>query len=210
MELYSTPASPFARKVRVLVQETGQDQAIKITDVTISPINTNGDLVRHNPAGKVPTLVTDDGQALLDSRVICEYLDSRHLGEKMFPEDGAARWRAITAQALGDAIMDAGVLIRYEQANRPEEFLWQEWQQAQAGKALRIVASLEDQAEEFGGKMDIGMIAVGCTLSYLDFRFPETIAWRDGHPGLFDWYERFVERPSMLATTLFDPNEATR
>ena len=210
MELYSTPASPFARKVRVLIHETGQDQAVKITDVAITPIIPNGDLVRHNPAGKVPTLVTDDGQAILDSRVICEYLDNRHAGEKMFPADGTARWRALTAQALGDAIMDAGVLIRYEQVTRPREFFWQGWQQAQAGKALRIVASLEDQAEKFGSKINVGMIAVGCALSYLDFRFPDTIAWRDGHPGLADWYERFAERPSMQATALLDPNEATR
>ena len=111
---------------------------------------------------------------------------------------------------MGDGIMDAGVLIRYEQVSRPEEFIWRGWQQAQAHKALRIIASLEDQAADFAGKIDIGMIAVGCALSYLDFRFPYTIAWRDDHPGLADWYERFAGRPSMQATTLVDPNETTR
>lgn len=208
MELYSTPASPFARKVRVLIQETDQDQAVKITNVSVTPIRPNADLVEHNPAGKVPTLVTDEGRAILDSRVICEYLDSRHTGEKLFPPDGAARWQALTTQALGDAIMDAGVLLRYEQASRPNRLFWQAWQQAQIDKALRIVAALDHRAPDFDSRIDIGMVAVGCALSYLDFRFPETIAWRDGHPKLAGWYETFAMRPSMQATTLLNPDEA--
>ena len=135
MELYSTPASPFARKVRILIQETDQNHAVKITNVSISPVHPNTGLVEHNPVGKVPTLVTGEGRAILDSRVICEYLDSRHGGEKLFPPDGAARWQALTTQALGDAIMDAGVLLRYEQASRPERLFWPAWQQAQVDKA---------------------------------------------------------------------------
>lgn len=210
MELYSTQASPFARKVRVLIRETGQEQAVKITDVAITPTMPNAGLVRHNPAAKVPTLVTGDGTALLDSRVICEYLDSRHEGERMFPADGAARWRALTLQALGDAIMDAGVLMRYEQVSRPADFFWPDWHRAQAARALRIVATLDGEAAQFGGGADIGTIAVGCALGYLDFRFAATIDWRDGHRGLAGWYERFAERPSMQATILSDPNEATR
>lgn len=209
MELFSTPASPFARKVRVLIRQTGQDGAVRITNVAITPTQPSAEVVRHNPAGKVPTLVTDDGASLLDSRVICEYLDSLHSGEKLIPAAGAARWRALTAQALGDAIMDAGVLIRYEQVSRPREFFWRDWQQAQAGRALRIVATLEDQAAEFGDRMDIGTIAVGCALSYLDFRFPETIDWRAAHPRLADWYDRFADLRAMRATTLADPSEAT-
>jgi len=210
MELYSTPASPFARKVRVLIWETGLEQAVKITDVAITPTKPNTDLVRHNPAAKVPTLVTDDGTALLDSRVICEYLDNRHEGEKMFPADGAARWRALTVQAMGDAIMDAGVLMRYEQVSRPTELFWQDWHDAQAARALRIVATMDDQAAQLDGGADIGTIAVGCALSYLDFRFAATIDWRGAHPGLACWYERFAQRPSMQATILSDPNEAAR
>lgn len=206
MELYSTPASPFARKVRILILETGLEHAVRITNVPIAPTRPNAELVQRSAVGKVPTLVTGDGQAILDSRVICEYLDSRHAGRKMFPPEGAARWRALTLQALGDAIMDAGVLIRYEQVSRPEKLFWPEWQQAQGDRALRIVAALEDQAYEFENEIDIGKIAVACALSYLDFRFPEMIAWRDGHPDLAAWYDAFTTRPSMRATTLRDPD----
>lgn len=200
MDLYSSPASPFARKVRILAIETGQDDAVNVLNVAFTPISPHPDVTTHNPVGKVPTLVTGNGTAIHDSRVICEFLDAMHSGKKMFPPTGIERWQALKLQSIGDAIMDAGVLMRYETTDRPGKHFWENWYQGQKAKAERAVAVLEDKVVEFDGKLNIGTIALGCALGYLDFRFPEQINWREGHPNLTNWYENFVRRSSMRAT----------
>jgi glutathione S-transferase len=208
MQLYSTPASPFARKVRAVIHETGLQDAVVITDVTVTPMAAEANIAAHNPIAKVPTLVTDDGTALFDSRVICEYLDGLKGAPTLFPAAGPARFRALTLQALGDGIMDAGVLMRYEQVIRPKDLYWQDWLDAQGAKALRAIAVLESRATDLPAEADIGTITIACALSYLDFRFGDLIDWRAGAPRLAGWYAAFAERPAMQATALIDPNAA--
>jgi glutathione S-transferase len=199
MKLHYNVASPYARKVMAVAIETGQDDRIKPVTRTMSPVKPDADLAADNPLGKVPCLVTEDGAALYDSPVICEYLDSLHDGPKMFPAAGPARWRALRRQAAGDGIMDAAVLTRYETFLRPEERRWPEWIEGQKLKFRRALDSLEAEAEDFGSTVDIGTITIGCALGYLDFRYGDE-DWRAPRPKLSAWFERFSERSSMAKT----------
>jgi len=124
MKLHYNPASPYVRKVRVLAIETGLMERIELVPEKVSPVDPNPDVVADNPVGKIPALVTDEGDALYDSRVICEYLDALHGGTRMFPERGEARWSALRRQALADGMLDAAVITRYETAMRPKELQW--------------------------------------------------------------------------------------
>lgn len=199
MRLHGNPLSPFVRKVCVLAIESGQGDDLEIVPRTHTPVAPDPDLNAVNPLGKIPCLVTDDGLALYDSRVIAEYLDSRHGGTPLFPPAGAARWAALRLQALGDGIMDAGVLARYEQAVRPEDKQWAAWADNQQEKFRRSLDWLESAVPSLGDRVDIGTIAVACGLGYLDFRFPDE-GWRSHRPELAAWFESFASRPSMLAT----------
>lgn len=196
MKLYLSRMSPFVRKVVVAAAETGLLDRIQIAEVTVSPVTANAEVNRDNPLGKIPCLVTDDGMALYDSPVICEYLDGLHAGSKLFPAAGPERWTALRRQALADGLLDAAILARYEVALRPEERRWPEWIQGQKSKVARALDALEAEADRLGDRVDIGTIAIGCALGYLDFRFPED-NWRQGRPRLAAWYARFAERPSM-------------
>ena len=198
MKLYYAAASPFVRKVLVQAIETGvADKLENVTTVT-APINVNPDLEKANPIKKIPALETEHG-VLFDSRVICEYLDSLHDGPKAFPTDGPARWTALRLQALGDGIMDAGVLSRYEGFLRPEDKRWDDWLAAQTGKIVGGLDAANAEAGSFGDRVDIGTISIACAIGYLDFRFGD-MGWRNGRAALADWYETFSARPSMDQT----------
>jgi glutathione S-transferase len=200
MKLHTNPASPYGRKVKVFAHETGLFERLTIHNVQTSPVGADLGLVADNPLGKIPCLVLDDGGALYDSRVICEYLDTRHAGPRLFPDIGAERWACLRLQASADGIMDAALLARYETFLRPEAFRWPAWLDGQLDKVRRALGRIEAvEAPGFGGRMDIGTIGVACALGYLDFRFP-TLDWRGEHPALADWYAGFAARPSMLAT----------
>lgn len=199
MQLFSAAASPFVRKVLVLAHETGLIERLRIEPVTISPISPDDRLNAGNPVGKIPALLMDDGTALYDSPVICEYLDTLdHAGPTMFPT-GAARWPVLRRQALADGIMDAAVLCRYEAALRPEDLRWEDWSTNQQAKISRALDALEAEVDVFADATDIGTIAIGCALGYLDFRFADN-DWRRGRPKLAAWYEAFAQRPSMQQT----------
>lgn len=144
----------------------------------------------------MPSLTTDGGQALFDLPVICEYLDSLAGGGRPFPASGAARWAASRQQALGDGILDALVLCRYETL-RPEDKRWSGWTDGQMKKAYPGLDAAE--REDLSGPRTIGHIAIGCMLGYLDFRFPQD-GWRHRHPKLATWYETAEKLPSMQAT----------
>jgi glutathione S-transferase len=199
MKLHYNRASPFVRKVMAVAIETGQEAHIEPVTRMMTPVKPDADLANDNPLGKVPCLVTEDGAALYDSPVICEYLDSLHDGPKMFPPAGPARWRALRRQAEGDGIMDAAVLTRYETFLRPEERRWPEWIEGQKLKFRRALDALEAEAEDFGNTVDIGTITIGCALGYLDFRYGDE-DWRATRPMLAGWLERFSQRPSMART----------
>jgi len=196
MKLRFSPTSPFVRKVMTVAHETGLAGAIeKIpTDTRVG----DPDLTAENPLGKVPTLVTDGGETLYDSRVIAEYLDGLHDGASLFPAAGGARWRALRLQALGDGIMDAAVSVIYENM-RPEDERSPAWIAKQKGKIADALDAIEEEADGFADGVDIGLIAVACALGYLDFRYADD-HWRADRPALADWYDVFGERPSMTAT----------
>ncbi len=199
MRLHYSYASPYVRKVMAVAIETGQEKKLELTARKVSPVAPDADVSRDNPLGKVPCLVTDDGLALFDSRVICEYLDGLHGGPKMFPAAGPARWTALRRQAEGDGILDAGILARYEMLLRPEARRWPDWIEGQKAKMTRALDALEGEAASFGDTVDIGTLALGCALGWLDFRYAAD-DWRAGRPKLAAWFETFAKRPSMTTT----------
>src|SRR5581483_6662243 len=172
MRLYTNKASPFARKVRVLVREAGLTRAVEEIEMAVSPVSPNETLARDNPLIKIPALTTDDGTSLYDSPVICEYLDAQHAGRRFFPS-GDARYVALRRQALADGMLDAAVLCRYESAVRPEQYRWKDWIEGQKRKIFTALDALEGEASTFGDAFDIGHIAIACALGYFDFRFPD-------------------------------------
>ena len=198
MRLWHNPASPFARKVRIVARETGQLPRIEEIAIMVSPVSPNADLAAHNPLVKIPALQTDDGKVLFDSSVICEYLDSLHSGAHVFPSD-ASRWDALTLQSLCDGILDAAVLCRYETAVRPEEYRWDNWVKGQFTKIRNGLDALAAEAPAWGQRFDIGQIAAACVLGYLDFRYADE-NWRGPRPQLEKWYEAVKQRPSFVAT----------
>ena len=168
MKLRHNPASPFVRKVMVCAHELGLAGKIELLDTAVSPVTTNATLAGENPLMKIPALATDDGEVLFDSPVICEYLDSVAGGGKVFPAAGEARWAALRQQALGDGILDALILCRYEIAARPEDKRFAGWTDAQMKKAHQGLAALE--REDLFGPHTIGWVTAACTLGYT--RFP--------------------------------------
>jgi glutathione S-transferase len=183
----------------IVVLEKGLEARVEATSRQVSPVAPNAAVVADNPLGKIPCLVTDDGLALYDSRVIAEYLDGQGAAPTLFPAAGRERLVTLAMQALGDGILDAGVATRYETFLRPEALRWSEWVAAQKLKITRSLDHLEADIASLDGRIDVGSITIGCALGYLDFRFADD-RWREGRPSLAAWYERFSQRPSMQAT----------
>ena len=200
MKLFYSTASPYARKVVVAAREAGVIDQINIISTNASPVDPNGDIVASNPLGKIPTLVLDDGRVIFDSRVICEFIDG--LGEKptLFPVEKNAHIAALTQQALGDGILDAALLTRYETFMRPPELRWKEWTQGQQGKIINALDFLEQNfSDNFSTDINIGQVTIACALSYIEYR--EIIEdWRSGRSKLSEWYAGISQRESMKAT----------
>lgn len=192
LDLFFSPTSPYVRKVRIVAAETGT--ALNLIAATANPVDRSADLVAVNPLGKVPCLRLASGELLYDSRVICRYLAA---GSALYP-GGDAEWRALRREALADGLLDAALLARYETFIRPEPQQWQGWidgQLAKIGSALQVMERDQPNAET----PDIGDIATGCALFYLDFRYPQ-IDWRGAHPGLAAFAEAMGRRSSFTAT----------
>jgi glutathione S-transferase len=198
MRMRINPASPFARKVRIVAREAGLTQKVEELETAVSPVTPNPDLAGANPLVKIPALVLDDGSTLYDSRVIAEYLDS--IGSaRLFPSSGPERWDALRLQALCDGILDAAVLTRYESAVRPQALQWSDWIDGQRRKIDGGIDALEREHANWKDRFGIGQIGAACVLGYLDFRFPH-IDWRATHPGLKAWFTRVSERSSVRDT----------
>lgn len=198
MRLWHNPASPFARKVRIVARESGLLPRIEEIAVMVSPVNPNADLAARNPLVKIPALQTDDGCVLYDSSVICEYLDSLRGGEHVIPSN-ATRWDALRLQSLCDGILDAAVLVRYETFVRPEQYRWTDWVNGQFTKIRNGLDALATEVPAWGERFGIGQIGAVCVLGYLDFRFADE-NWRGPRPQLAQWYEATRQRPSVVAT----------
>ncbi len=189
------PASPYARKVRIIAFELGLADRLELS--TTDTADPTDPIRAQNPLGKIPTLLLDDGSALYDSRVIVEYLDHLAGGGRVIPLDFTRRFDALRLQALADGICDAALLIRYEQTTRPEPLRWPNWLELQQGKINRALAVLE--AAPPAGPRDVGHVATACALGYLDLRFGG--AWRDAAPKLVAWLDAFArEIPAFKAT----------
>lgn len=200
MTLYYNAASPFARKVMLVLHETGQLDRVTLQPITLSPVAPVEELNNDNPAGKLPALRLADGNVIHDSRVILDYLDHQHVGIALIPREGSARWRRLTLASLADALLDAALLIRYEQALRPAEKHWDTWLDNQQEKVERSLAYFEQEAiTELSSAFDVASISVAAALGYLDFRQPD-LAWRNRYPRLANWYFEVSQRPSMQAT----------
>lgn len=196
MQVYHSPSSPFVRKVLVCAAELGVN--VERLPCAAHPVERDKTVVAVNPLGKVPTFFTDDGEALYDSRVICEYLDATSTQPRLFPENGQARWRSLREQALGDGLMEAALLMRFEQVVRPDGLRYQPWFDGQHEKVVSALEQFAKWVPAFGERVDIGTITVACALSYLDLRFPDE-GWRK-HAALAAWHERFSDRASMTST----------
>ena len=194
MKLFWSPASPFVRKVMAVA--IARDLHERITCVPSNPHESPADLLAANPLGLVPCLVTEDGLALFDSPVICEYLDSREAGIRLFPPTAAARWTALTHQAMADGVMDAAVLRRGE-GMRPPEAARQALMARRKAAIDRTLAAWE--ADLPHATVDIGTIAIGCALGYLDFRFAHE-PWRPACPKLAAWFAAFSKEPCLART----------
>jgi glutathione S-transferase len=193
LKLYTNPASPFGRKCRVIAREL----RLKLEEINISPFQDPG-LRKLNPLGKIPALVLDDGSVLIDSPVICEYLN--HVGGgKFFPgmnifKHNSGRWKALGLQALGDGLADA--VVAWVLLGREEQVA----EKARARQMETILAALAAlEKVKFAKDPTIGEIAVACALGYMELRLTD-LDWRRAHPNLSGWYAQFCEYPSMKAT----------
>jgi glutathione S-transferase len=194
VKLFYSPTSPYVRKVMACAITRSLDN--RIEKIPCNPHASTPDLLAVNPLSKVPCLVTDDGLALFDSPVICEYLDTRGDGLPLFPSHGAARWRALKLQAMGDGIMDAAVAGRGE-IGKPQEAARDATIARLKAAIFRTVDALEQDPPH--RLVDIGSIAVACALGYLDLRYASD-PWRPDHPKLTAWFEAFAENPGIAET----------
>lgn len=196
MILRTTLTSPFGRKARLAAAVLGLTERIEVVVADI--FDETDSLRQQNPLGKLPTLVLADGSTLFDSRVIVEYFDHLAGGGRIIPAEPAARFAALKLQAVGDGILDAGVLRRLETLFRDEGERSKRWLDYQIGKTVRALDLLEAAPPSSSG-IQVGEIAVACGLSFLDFRFGDD--WRAGRPRLDDWYREFGRRcPGFAAT----------
>jgi glutathione S-transferase len=195
MKLFYAARSPFARKPRIVLHEVGLAHGIDL--VVVDPWK-DETLRQNNPLCKVPTLVLDDGSALYDSCVICEYLDE-HAGGTIFPKTNIDRWDALRRQALGDGLAEAVIRRYVEQFGAPSERAAAVIRRQEA--AIDAAIGTLDAAPLQGERFDIGDVAMLAALAYLDFRSPE-IAWRERFPRAALWLDRSSCRPSAIATAI--------
>ena len=199
MQLFYASTSAYVRKVLVCARVLGIADEIEWLDSAAHPVDRDERIAAFNPLAKVPALRTEQGMCLYDSRVICEYLNARAQGA-LFPASEDARWLSLTRQALGDGLIDAALLARYEFSARPEEKQWPQWADAQLKKVAAALAEIERHAPGFSQQPDdIGLIAIGCALGYLDFRFA-ALNWRQHHPQTAAWFALFDAHAAMVAT----------
>jgi len=201
MKLHWSPRSPFVRKVMVVAHELGLADRITCVRTVAATTKPHAELMRDNPLSKIPTLVLDDGTVIYDSPVICEYLDGLSGAPKLHPAEPKARLVALRRQALGDGFLDLLVLLRDERLRaNPSEV----HKASAAARKAAVIDALDREADALAAApFGIGHIAIGCALSYLDFRYADE-DWRKAHPRIAAWHAGFAARPSMRATEPVD------
>ncbi|YBV94680.1 glutathione S-transferase (plasmid) [Phyllobacteriaceae bacterium JZ32] len=196
MQLLYQTHSPYARKVLVFAHETKLLPQLDVVHHETSPTRQNEMVYRYNPLGKVPVLICEDGLALFDSVVICDYLDSLHAGPKLIPAQGPERWETLRLQALAQGICDAGILLRWETERRPPALRYAALADGQAQKLAEAYAFVE-QSIALEVSITVGHIALATALDWIVFR---QLPGFERHSKLTAWYRDFIARPSMRAT----------
>ena len=197
MKCYMTGNSPYARQIRVAAIESGLSDEVEWVTLTREE---RAELVpAMNPLGKVPVAVLESGQVLLDSPVICAYVDSLNKGPKLIPESGDERWAVLTLEALGDGLGEAVIGVSQE-AQKPDDKRTQGVVDRQAGKANSGLAALDKQAGDFNEPPLMGEISVACALGYMEYR-DVVPGWRDNYPTLSGWYANILKRQSFILST---------
>lgn len=196
MKLRYSNASPFVRKVLVFAHETGLSGRIELVPTDVWAADT--DIVRDNPLGKVPALVTDDDGIFIGSTLCCEYLDSLHPGPALLPLNLQRRWPVLQRHALADGIIEAAVAHVVETLRRPGSYVYSGALARQQDKIERALDRLAPDVAAFE-TLDLSSVTLGCALGYLDFRLGQ-FDWRAGRPQLAQWFAAFDARPSMRAT----------
>jgi glutathione S-transferase len=195
MKLFGVDRSPYARKVRIVLEEKG----IPYEYVRARPSVPDSPVPAHNPLAKIPVLVTDAGKAIYDSPVIVEYLDALQREPKLIPDEFEARIDVKRWEALGDGIVDATVLVSHDTERRQDDA----WHAKQGLKIERGLAAMEKDlgSREFcyGERFGLADIAAGYALGYLDAALPQ-VAWREAHPNLVKLSERLARRESFART----------
>ena len=199
MKLLASPASPYTRKVRIVLTEKKIDCELEVVDVNPAenPVN------RHNPLGKIPTLILDDGTALYDSRVIVEFLDNASPIARLIPEDNRERVAVRRWEALADGVLDAGLLVRYE-AMRDKKEQSKAWSDKQLSRMKRGMAQMTSELAErpwcHAERYSLADIALGCCVGWLGFRKPGDVDWHAEYPPLARHYEKLMTRPAFSET----------
>ncbi|MEM0989340.1 MAG: glutathione S-transferase [Pseudomonadota bacterium] len=200
MKLFYAAASPYVRKCMIVAHELGLADRLELVQGRSSPLDPNPDVVAVNPVGKIPALITDDAGTVVDSRVICRYLNET--GGGSFYGTGTEGFRIKAREAMAEGMIDALLLAVYETRLKGDKAS-QEWIDGQRGKAFRGIGHFEKNVDELGGDFTIDQVALGAALGYADFRHPD-MAWRDRAPKLAAWFEALSAKPSMQATVPSD------
>lgn len=202
MKLIGSYTSPFVRKVRIVLAEKKMECEFEID----SPWTADSAVPNHNPLGKIPVLLLDDGTPLFDSRVIVEYIDNVTPNNKLFPAPNRERIEVKRWEALADGLLDAAVAALLE-GKRPDGEKSAGWIERQLGKVDRSLAFMADELGEknfcMGTHFSMADIAVGTALGYLSFRFP-AIDWQERHANLAKLYDKLMQRPSFAETVPHD------
>jgi glutathione S-transferase len=196
MKLTFSPASPFARKVRIAAIETGLIDRIEFTPATVAPGQANEEYSKITPLKKLPVLILDNGDVILDSYVIVEYLDELAGGGKLIPTSGPERWKVKSDHSLLQGMLDSMLLCRYEGMVRPEPLRWKAWSDDHWNRAWTGMARFENKPEMLSGPFNIAQIGLVCVLGYADFRFADC-GWRKAYPKLDAFHQKMLERPSV-------------
>jgi glutathione S-transferase len=196
MKLTFSPASPFARKVRIAAIELGLIDKIELVPTTVAPGTPNDEYSRITPVKKLPVLILDNGEVILDSYVIVEYLDEIAGGGKLIPASGPLKWRVKSDHSLAQAMLDSMLLCRYERMTRPQSLRWQAWNDDHWSRAWKGMARFEARDDVLSGPLTIAQIGIVCVLGYADFRFADC-GWRKAYPKLDAFHQKMLERPSV-------------
>jgi glutathione S-transferase len=196
MKLSFSPASPFARKVRIAAIELGLIDRIEFVPATVAPGTPNDEYSKITPLKKLPVLILDNGDVVLDSYVIVEYLDELAGGGKLIPASGPTRWKVKSDHSLLQGMLDSMLLCRYERMVRPKELNWKSWADDHWNRAWSGMAHFENHPEMLSRPFDISQIALVCVLGYADFRFADC-GWQKAYPKLNAFHQKMLERPSV-------------